>query len=278
VQSIGEGVRFVKPEDPVVLHWRKSQGIESVPPRYTWNGKPLNAGLIATFNEYAIVSENRVTRIEKSVDMEIASLYGCAVTTGFGVAENNAKIKFGESVVVFGAGGVGLNIVQGASLLSAYPIIAVDLHDSRLTLAKSFGATHIINSQTTDAKAMIKEISGDQGVDVFIDNTGQPAIIEMGYELTKPQGRVVLVGVPRKGKTINIYSLPLHFDKEISGSHGGEAVPQNDIPRFQKLLDAGRIQLKPLITDHFSLNEINSAIQKMRSGEVAGRCLIRMNV
>lgn len=277
VQSVGAGVKHVKSGDKVVLHWRKSQGIESVPPRYTWNGKPLNAGLIATFNEYAIVSENRLTRVSTSIDMEVASLFGCAVTTGFGVVENNAEIKLGESVVVFGAGGVGLNIVQAANLLSAYPVIAVDLHDDRLELAKTFGATHTINSNKVDAKAKIVEILEGQGVDAFIDNTGQPAIIEMGYNLTGPQGRVVLVGVPRKGNTINVYSLPLHFGKTISGSHGGETIPHEDIPRYQKLLDAGRIQLKPLITDHFSLDEINTAIQKMRAGEIAGRCLIKMD-
>jgi S-(hydroxymethyl)glutathione dehydrogenase / alcohol dehydrogenase len=276
VQSVGAGVRYVKLGDHVVLHWRKSQGIESVPPRYTWNGNPLNAGLIATFNEFAIVSENRLTRINETLDMEIASLFGCAVTTGFGVVENNAKIKLGEAVVVFGAGGVGLNIVQAANLLSAYPIIAVDLHDERLKLAKKMGATHIINSNKADAKAMIKEILKGQGLDAFIDNTGQPAIIEIGYELTGPKGRVVLVGVPRKGNTVNIYSLPLHFGKTISGSHGGETIPHEDIPRYQKLYEEDRIQLKPLITDYFKLDGINTAIQKMRSGEVAGRCLIKM--
>ena len=213
----------------------------------------------------------------KDSDLEVATLFGCAVTTGFGVVENNAKVRIGESVVVYGAGGIGLNIIQAASLVSAYPIIAVDVHDSRLDLAKTFGATHTINSNTADAKAMIKEIMGGQGVDAFIDNTGQPAIIEMGYELTRPQGRVVLVGVPRKGNTVNIYSLPLHFGKTISGSHGGETIPHEDIPRYQKLLDAGRIQLKPLITDYFKLEEINTAIQKMRSGEIAGRCLIKMD-
>lgn len=276
VEEIGPGVRYAKPGDHVVLHWRKSQGIESVPPRYTWKGKPLNAGLIATFNEYAIVSENRTTRIDASCDMEIAALYGCAVTTGFGVIENNAKVKFGESVVVFGAGGVGLNIVQAAKLASAYPIIAVDLHDKRLDLAKALGATHAINANKIDVKTMIVKIAGDQGVDVFIDNTGQPAIIEMGYELTKLQGRVVLVGVPRKGKNISIYSLPLHFGKAISGSHGGEAIPHEDIPRYQRLFDAGLIQLKPLITDYFKLYEINAAIEGMRNGAIAGRCLIKM--
>jgi S-(hydroxymethyl)glutathione dehydrogenase/alcohol dehydrogenase len=277
VHAVGPGVGFVKPGDPVVLHWRKSQGIEAVPPRYTWRGKPLNAGWITTFNDYAIVSENRLTRIDESYDMEIAALYGCAVTTGFGVAENNARIRFGESVVVFGAGGVGLNIIQAAALLSAYPIVAIDLYDDRLKLAKTFGATHSINSRSADAGAAIMAIVGPKGADVFIDNTGQPAIIEMGYELTKPRGRVVLVGVPRKGKTINIYSLPLHFGKTIQGSHGGEAVPHEDIPRYQKLLDAGRIQLKPLITDRFALDEINTAIGKMRDGAISGRCLVATN-
>lgn len=277
VQEVGPGVRFVKPGDHVVLHWRKSQGIESVSPKYTWHGKPLNAGLIATFNEYAIVAENRVTRIDPSSDMDVASLFGCAVTTGFGVAENNADIKFGESVVVFGAGGVGLNIIQAAGLRSAYPIIAVDLFDGRLDLARQMGATHVINASNVDAKAALIELLGSQGLDVFIDNTGQPSIIEMGYELTKAQGRVVLVGVPKKGRNINIFSLPLHFDKRISGSHGGESVPHVDIPRYTKLLDAGLIQLKPLITEYFKLDDINVAIQRMRSGEMAGRCLIRMD-
>jgi S-(hydroxymethyl)glutathione dehydrogenase / alcohol dehydrogenase len=276
VESIGPGVRFVKPGEHVVLHWRKSQGIESVPPSYTWKGKKLNAGLIATFNEYAIVSENRVTRIDSLDDMETASLFGCAVLTGFGVVENNAKIKFGESVVVFGAGGVGLNIIQAAALTSAHPIIAVDLHDNRLELAKKLGATHLINSKKQNAELAISEIIGKQGLDIFIDNTGQTSIIEMGYKLTNSNGRVILVGVPRSGDNINIHSLPLHFGKIIKGSHGGEATPHIDIPRYQKLLNSGYVKLKPLITESFSLEEINTAIQRMRSGELSGRCVIKM--
>lgn len=276
VVEIGPGVKHVKPGDLVVLHWRKGLGIEGAPPMYRWRGNKLNAGWIATFNEYAIVAENRVTAIPNNSDREVAALFGCAVTTGFGVVENNARVRIGESVVVFGAGGVGLNIVQAAALVGAYPVIAVDLYDNRLALAQEMGATHLINSKNQDAKAAIEAIVGAQGLDVFIDNTGQPAIIELGYQITKPQGRVTLVGVPRKGNNINIYSLPLHFGKGLSGSQGGEAVPNIDIPRYQKLFSAGRIKLEELLTERLSLDEINIAIENMRSGKTSGRCLIRM--
>jgi S-(hydroxymethyl)glutathione dehydrogenase/alcohol dehydrogenase len=275
VLAIGPGVKHVKAGDKVVLHWRKGLGIESDTPRFMWNGRTVNAGWITTFNEYAIVSENRVTAIPADSDMEVAALFGCAVTTGFGVVQNNAKVRIGESVVVFGAGGIGLSIVQAAGLVSAYPIVAVDLHDNKLEMAKRMGATHAINSSGGDPRQAIIDIVGSAGVDVFIDNTGQPATIEMGYQITKPQGRVTLVGVPRKGSDVRIHSLPLHFGKGLSGSHGGEAIPQVDIPRYQQLYRAGRIKLRELITDFYTLDQVNDAIAGMRSGKVRGRCLIR---
>lgn len=277
VIETGPGVRHVKAGDKVVLHWRKGLGIEPVPPKYKWDGKTVNAGWVTTFNEYAIVAENRITPIPADSDMEVAALFGCAVTTGFGVVVNNAKLKIGESVVVFGAGGVGLNIVQAAAMVSAWPVIAVDLHDNRLDLARQMGATHLINSKKTDARQAILDIVGSAGVDAFIDNTGQPAIIEMGYQLVKPQGRVTLVGVPRKGNNINIHSLPLHFGKGLSGSHGGEAVPEADIPRYQSMFGAGRLRLRELITETHDLDDINTAIQGMRDGSLAGRCLVRFS-
>lgn len=276
VLEIGHGVTHVKPGDTVVLHWRKGLGIEGVPPRYRWRSKQLNAGWIATFNEYAIVAENRLTAIPSDSDLEVAALFGCAVTTGFGVVENNAKVRIGESVVVFGAGGVGLNMVQAAGLVGAYPVIAVDLFDNRLALAGEMGASHLINSNVADAKTEIERIAGVEGVDVFIDNTGIPAIIELGYQITKPQGRVTLVGVPRKGSSISIYSLPLHFGKGLAGSHGGETVPNLDIPRYHAMYGAGRIKLRNLITERLPLSDINLAIENMRCGKTSGRCLIQM--
>jgi len=278
VVAVGAGVRFVKSGNKVVLHWRKGAGIEGDPPVYHWDGKRVNAGWITTFNEYAIVAENRVTPIPDDSDLEVASLFGCAVTTGFGVVENNARVRIGESVVVLGAGGIGLNVIQAAALVSAYPIIAVDIFDNRLELARQMGATHVINGKTTNVRESIKEIVEGAGVDVFIDNTGQSANIEMGYEITKAQGRVTLVGVPRKDNNISIYSLPLHFGKGLSGSHGGEAIPQSDIPRYHNLFRAGKLQLKQLLTETYSLDQINEAIADMRSGEIRGRCLIKLDL
>ena len=276
VVETGTGVGTVNPGDHVVLHWRKGAGMGSRPPKYLWQGENLNAGFVTTFNEYAVVSENRVTKISNSFDMKIATLFGCAVTTGLGVVNNNAKVKIGESVVVWGAGGVGLSIVQGAAMVSAFPIIAIDLYDNRLKLAKVMGATHTINAGDTDPEQAINEILGERGAHVVIDNTGNTEIIENAYKLTSPKGRTVLVGVPRAGKKASIYTLPLHFEKQLTGSHGGESVPNVDIPKYIRLVDAGKLAIQPLLTDQYRLEEINDAIDDMRSGRVAGRILISL--
>jgi len=131
IEKIGEGVTTVKTGDHVVLHWRKSSGIESVTPKYSWNGKKLNAGRITTFNEKAIVSENRLTIIPSNFDMRTASLFGCAVTSGFGIVNNDAKVKIGQSILIFGIGGIGLNVAQASSMVSAYPIVGIDIHKKK---------------------------------------------------------------------------------------------------------------------------------------------------
>ena len=131
----------------------------------------------------------------------------------------------GESVLVYGSGGVGLNMVQASKLLSAWPIIAVDIFDNRLELAKKFGATHTINSKKQNLQFELNKIIKNESIDVFIDNTGLPKVIDQGYELTSTKGRVILVGVPPKDSTIKIYSLPLHFGQLILGSHGGNVFP-----------------------------------------------------
>jgi len=278
VLKIGPGVKQIKPQNKVILHWRKNLGIESELPLYKWKNQKLNAGWVTTFNEYAIVSENRCTPIPEKSNMKIAALFGCAIPTGFGVVENNADLKIGESVVVFGAGGIGLSIIQGAKLVSADPIIAVDIHKRRLDLAMEMGATHTINTENQDVEQIIIDITKGKGLDSFIDNTGNPKIIEMGYKLTKSDGKVILVGVPPKNNNISIYSLPLHFGKKIIGSHGGDGVPNKDIPRYFEFYNNGQINLDKLLTDEFELENINNAITSIRNGDIAGRCLINLNL
>lgn len=276
VIDTGPGVKHVKVGDHVVMHWMKGQGIDAAPPKYTWQGKKLNAGFVTTFNEYAVVSENRLTPIPKDFDLEIAPLLGCAVTTGLGTITNNAQLKIGESIVIFGAGGIGLNVIQGAAMVSAYPIIAVDIYDNKLEMVEMFGATHFINSTRTDPKTEIQRILGQQGADVVVDNTGDTNVIALAYELTQPQGRTVLVGVPKIGSNVSIHTLPLHLGKVLTGSHGGESNPSVDIPKYIRLYQAGKLKLDDLISNRFSLDEINRAIQMMRRGEIAGRCLIEI--
>lgn len=276
VLEVGEGVTTVRKGDHVVMHWRPGAGLQSPIPVYRWRGGRINAGWVTTFNEYAVVSENRLTAIPRDFELKLASLFGCAFTTAIGVINNDACVKVGQSVVIFGLGGVGLPIAQAAEMVSAYPIIGVDVHDSKLELAKRFGATHFLNATATcDLKAEIYRIVGAQGADVAIDTTGNATVIELAYEVTHSQGKTVLVGVPRKGDAVSIYTLPLHFKKLLRGSDGGDARPHIDIPRYVRLVQAGRFNLTGLITHEFQLEDVNAAIDATRGGQ-AGRCLVVM--
>ncbi len=274
VIETGPGVTACKREDSVIMHWRPGKGMQSPTPAYSWNGKKVNAGWVTTFNEYAVASENRLTPVPASIDRKSAPLLGCAVTTALGVINNDARVGIGESVVVFGVGGVGLNIVQFAAMVGANPVIAVDRLDNKLEMAKRFGATHTINSDTTqDVAGAIRGLVGADGADKAIETTGVKSLIELAYELTAKKGRCILVGVPRE--KVEIYTLPLHFDKVLKGSEGGQCQPARDIPRLVRLAEAGKISYEGIVTDEFSLDQINDALDLMRSGK-SGRILINM--
>ena len=273
VKEVGLGVSTVKVGDHVVLHWRPSSGIQSPTPKYSWGKKTVNAGWVTTFNEQAIVSENRLTVIPDDLDMKLAPLFGCAVTTAFGVVNNDAQIKIGQSVLVFGIGGVGINIIQAASLVSATPIVGVDLIEHKLEMGKKFGLTHGLIGGEDDLTTRVCNIVGSQGADVVIETTGNSRVIEEAYKLTHPDGKTILVGVPKKGDNISIPSLPLHFNKVLTGSHGGGAEPDKDIPRIIRLMNAGQLSFDGLITHEFPLDGINEAIRIFRSGE-AGRIVL----
>ena len=276
---LGHGVTSVKQGDHVVMHWRPSQGIQSETPKYSLEGNRVNAGWVTTFNEFAVLSENRLTVIPKDFDLKLAPLLGCAVTTAMGVINNDARVKIGQSVVIFGVGGVGLNIAQAANMVSAYPIVGIDLIQSKLEMAKMFGVSHAFvgSDDLESCVETIREVVGQHGADVVVDTTGIARVIESAYELTHPDGKTILVGVPRKGDNISIYSLPLHFNKILTGSEGGDSIPHIDIPRYIRLYQTGKFNLNGLVTHEFSLDEVNDAIDMVRSGE-CGRCMIDMTL
>jgi S-(hydroxymethyl)glutathione dehydrogenase/alcohol dehydrogenase len=277
VLAVGEGVRRVKPGDQVVLHWRQAGGLQCDPPKYDWNGKVVNAGWVTTFNDEAIVSENRLTVVPPDFDLRLAPLFGCAVTTAVGVVNNDAQVRIGQSVVVFGVGGVGLNIAQAAQMVSAHPIVGVDLFDLKLAKAREWGLTHGFNSRVEgDALAeKIRDVVGKGGADVVVDTTGNARVIELAYDLTHAEGRTILVGVPRKGDNASIYTLPLHFKKVLKGSHGGSVSPDVEIPRLIGLVRAGKMRLDGMVTHTFPLARVNEGIEALRSG-AAARVLLDM--
>lgn len=275
VTETGPGVKHVRVGDHVVMHWRKGNGIQAETPKYRWGDRTVNSGWVTTFNEYAVISENRLTPIPKDIPFDVATLMGCAVTTALGLINNLARVKIGQSVAVIGCGGVGLNVVQGAAMVAADPVIAVDIYDHKLQLAQELGATHAINSARSDLTEEIKKIVGASGVDVFVENTGITKLIEQAYNLTSKSGKTILVGVPKHDQDITIHSLPLHFGKVLTGCEGGESEPAIDIPRYLRLYRAGKLKLDRVITHRLPFVEINTALEKVRAGDV-GRCVLSM--
>lgn len=271
VKNIGCGGSHLKRGDHVVMHWRKGAGIDAQHcPKYKWGNKIIGAGPIHTFTEYAIVSENRLTVIDNDIPFDIAALMGCSVTTGLGLINNEAYLKIGQSIAVIGCGGVGLNIVQGASMVGAGIIDAYDIYPSKLEMAKRFGATGLYNVTN------IEFIDHEKTYDVVVDCTGNMEMIEYGYSLTKPGGRMILVGQTSHDQDLRINNMRQHYcGKILMDSQGGLTNPTIDIPLYLKLYKVGKLKLGELITHRFSLNDINKAIGIIKSGQ-AGKCIITM--
>lgn len=267
VLEIGPDVKTVSPGDKVCLHWRPGDGMEGRPPVYQSDFGRINAGFITTFNHHAIISENRMTVVPGTLDDEIVCLLADTLTTGFGIINNDAVVKIGESVVVIGCGGIGLGVIQGASLAGAYPIIAVDIHDHKLEVSRQFGTHYTVNARNGDFVEEIIQMLGGKA-DVVADGTGDSSVIEQAYELTKSTGRTILYGVMPHDKKVSIHTLPLHFGKTLTGSEGGSSQPNEDIPRYLRMMNAGLFDPKPMISHRGKLEDVNSLIEKMKAGEV----------
>jgi len=266
VREVGPEVSQVKPGDRVVLHWRPGAGIQARPAKYRLGAQTINAGSITTFQQLTVVSENRLTTIATEFDFETAALLADTLTTGFGAVTRNARVEIGEAVVVIGVGGIGLGTVLGAHLAGAHPLIAVDVHNHKLAKAREFGATHTINSQSENLTEAVQRVLGGPADAVF-DGTGDPAVIEQAWKITGPRGRLVLVGVMPRDRQLSFNTLPLHYGKALTGSEGGMSRPHTDIPRYLRMIAAGRFDPRRMVTHRCPLEKVNDAIAAMRAGE-----------
>jgi len=275
VRETGPGVSRVKPDDAVILSWIKSSGYDVPGCVYDWKGKAVNAGGITTFATFTIASENRLTVMPQGLSPRLAALVGCAIPTGAGVIFNTARPQPGDSLAVFGVGGIGSCAVAAAAVAGCTPIIAVDIADDKLVLARALGATHTIRSNLVDAVQEIHKLVRG-GVDVAIEATGIPLVMQQALASVRSQGgTAVVVGNAKFGEKLEIDPRELNAGKRLLGTWGGDNVPDRDYPRYCRLLSSGRLDLEPLLTRTYKLTEVNSAIDDLERG-LPGRPLIEL--
>lgn len=278
VEDIGPGVTKVKKGDKVVMHWRKGDGIESDFPTYTYKGKPMKSGKVTTLSEYSIVSENRITPVPQDTPNELCALLGCGLSTALGTINQEAGVKFGESVLIVGAGGLGVNLIQAAKLAGAYPIVVADIYENKRETCESMGAHLFVNSKANSLQEEIKKKFGIKEIDVIVDTSGNKQAIESTIPLLSGTGRYIMVGQPKPGESIELHAA-LHLfsgeGKTIKATQGGKFSPSMDILRYVALHKAGILKVDGIITHRMKLGEINEAISLIQNGQ-AGRILIEM--
>ncbi len=300
VEEVGPGVTSVAPGDHVVLLWRTSCGRCELCSR----GRPalcsLGAGIrasgmlmdgtsrlrtgageavhhflgVSCFAEQAVCPEAAVLKIPDDVPMAIAALAGCSVMTGVGAVVNTARVEPGSTVLVIGAGGVGLSVVMGAVLAGAAMIVAADLADSKLELARSFGATHVVNAGSEDVVKAVRGLTGE-GVDYSFEVIGNVETMGQAVRAIRRAGVATMVGVAKVGAAFSVNALDLVLaEKSIRGSIYGSTRPAADFPRLFDLYKTGRLPLDRLLTRRYPLEQINEAYEAMLSGEVARSVVI----
>jgi S-(hydroxymethyl)glutathione dehydrogenase / alcohol dehydrogenase len=277
VLETGSAVTKVKAGNKVVLSWIKGSGIEAGGAVYAWGEKKVNAGGVTTFQRHAVVSENRLTLLPAELPMDLAVLLGCAAPTGMGAVYNVLKAQPGDAVAVFGTGGVGLHAVMAAALVGAMPVIAIDPNPTRRALAPIYGATHVIDPAATDALTEIKKIV-PQGVDIAVESSGVPAVMETAVNATRQQGgRAVVIGNARQGAMLSLNPAVFNQGKSLMGTWGGDSVPDRDYGRYARLLGAGRFPVRNLLSKPYALEQADQALQDLASGTI-GRPLIDMSL
>ena len=277
VLETGATVTKVRAGDKVVLSWIKGSGIEAGGAVYDWDGRKVNAGGVTTFQRHAVVSENRLTLLPGELPMDIAVLLGCAAPTGMGAVDNVLKVDAGNAVAVFGTGGIGLNALMAAALAGAMPVIGIDPNPARRALAKIFGATHVIDPSAGDVLAEIRKIV-PHGVDLAVESSGQPAVMEQAVNATRQQGgRAVVIGNARHGARLSLDPAVFNQGKSLLGTWGGDSVPDRDFGRFGRLLASGRFPVRDLLSKPYALEQADRALQDLAAGAV-GRPLIDMSL
>ena len=292
VVSVGEGVSTVRPGDRVVLNWApacghchlcglgepwlcENQYAASVETYASLaDGTELYPGLgVAAFAEETVVSERALIPLPEGVPLTSAALLGCAVLTGYGAVHNAAKVRAGESVVVYGLGGVGLAVLQSARIAGASPSIAVDVTPEKEELARRHGATDFLVADEQTAKA-VRKLTGGHGADHAFECVGRGSTIRAAWSATRRGGRTTVVGIGGKEDMVSFSALEVfHFARTLTACVYGNSDPVRDLPVLAEHVRAGRLDLESLITDRITLDEIPAAFERMAAGR-GGRSLV----
>jgi S-(hydroxymethyl)mycothiol dehydrogenase len=286
VESVGAGVTDVAPGDFVILNWRavcgQCRACLRGRPQYCFathnatqkmtllDGTELSAALgIGAFCDKTLVAAGQCTKVDPAVKPEVAGLLGCGVMAGLGAAINTGGVSRGDSVAVFGCGGVGNAALEGSRLAGASTIIAVDIDDTKLEWAKQFGATHTVNSSKVDPVEAIRALTGGNGVDVAIEAIGLPQTYEQAFYARDLAGTVVLVGVPNPTMTIELPFIEI-FGRggALKSSWYGDCLPSRDFPMLVDLSLQGRLNLEGFVSETIALDAVEEAFHKMERGEV----------
>lgn len=286
VEKIGPDVTNIAPGDFVVLAWRAPCGTcrsclrgrpwycfasrNAQQPMTLTDGTPLSAALgIGAFAELTLVAAGQAVKINPQARPEAAGLIGCGIMAGLGAAVNTGGVNRGDAVAVIGCGGVGNAAIAGAKLAGAHTIIGVDIDDRKLEWAKTFGATHTINSTRTDAVQAIRDLTGGHGVNVAIEAVGKPETYEQAFYARDHAGTVVLVGVPSPSMQITLPLLEV-FGRggSLKSSWYGDCLPTRDFPMFIDLYLQGRLDLDRFVSETITLDQVEEAFHKMERGEV----------
>ena len=285
VEEVGDGVTEVEAGDFVVLNWRAVCGrcrscergrpwycfaTHNATSRMTLDGEELSPALgIGAFAEKTVVAAGQATRVNPAVRPEVAGLIGCGVMAGLGAAMNTGRVGRGDSVAVFGCGGVGDAAIEGSRLAGAHTIIAVDIDPRKLEWAREFGATHTVNSAEEDPVEAIRALTGGNGVDVAIEAVGLPVTYEQAFYSRDLAGTVVLVGVPNPEMRIELPMIEV-FGRggSLKSSWYGDCLPSRDFPMLIDLHLQGRLALDRFVSETIGLDEVEEAFHKMERGEV----------